>query len=87
MKEQGYESELKTGPSFHAQAVQLQAEKKLKQMEDRLHEREESERALQEQMIFLSTWDPVVMSPGYTDIILQSGGHIVNAHRAVLVIF
>lgn len=66
------------------QVVRLEMEKKLKLVEDRLHEREESERALQEQIIFLSTWDPVVMSPGYTDIILQSGGHIVNAHRAVL---
>lgn len=85
VKEQGYESELKHGPSFHAQMVQLQAEKKLKQLEDKLHEREETERALQEQMIFLSTWDPIVMSPGHTDIILQSGGHVINAHRAVLV--
>lgn len=85
VKEQGYESELKHGPSFHAQLVQLQAEKKLKQLEDKLHEREESERALQEQMIFLSTWDPIVMSPGHTDIVLQSGGHVINAHRAVLV--
>uniref|UniRef100_A0A7I3ZRB8 Uncharacterized protein n=1 Tax=Physcomitrium patens TaxID=3218 RepID=A0A7I3ZRB8_PHYPA len=85
VKEQGYETELKSGPSFQVQVVRLEMEKKLKLVEDRLHEREESERALQEQIIFLSTWDPVVMSPGYTDIILQSGGHIVNAHRAVLV--
>ena len=77
--------ELKSGPSFQVQVVKLEMEKKLKLVEDRLHEKEESERALQEQLIFLSTWDPVVMSPGYTDIILQAGGYIVNAHRAVLV--
>lgn len=67
------------------QLVRLEMEKKLKQLQDRLHDTEESECSFQEQMIFLSTWDPVVMSPGYTDITLQSGGHIVDAHRAVLV--
>ncbi|XP_073394379.1 uncharacterized protein [Physcomitrium patens] len=34
-------------------------------------------------MVFLSAWNSV-MSPAHTDIILQSGGHIVNAHRVVL---
>lgn len=85
VKEQGYEAELKSGPSFQAQSVKLEMEKKLKLLQDRLHEKEESERSLQEQLIFLSTWDPLVMSAGYTDIVLQAGGHIVNAHRAVLV--
>lgn len=85
VKEQGYETELKSGPSFQVQLVKLEMEKKLKLLQDRLHEKEESERSLQEQLIFLSAWDPVVMSPGYTDIVLQAGGHIVNAHRAVLV--
>lgn len=85
VQEQGYETELKPGPSFQVQLMRLEMEKELKQLEDRLHDKEESERSLHEQMLFLSTWDPVVMSPGYTDIILQSGGHIINAHRAVLV--
>lgn len=85
VREQGYEAELKSGPSFQVQVVKQEMEKKLKLVQDRLHEKEENERALQEQLIFLSTWDPVVMSPGHTDIILQAGGYIVNAHRAVLV--
>jgi hypothetical protein len=34
---------------------------------------------------FLSTWHPVVMSPGCTDILLHAGGHIFRAHKSVLV--
>jgi hypothetical protein len=85
VKEHGYEAEVRNGPSYYAQEIQQEAEKKLKQMEDRLHQKEENEKALKEQMLFLSTWDPTVMTPALTDIILQSGGQNVNAHRAVLV--
>lgn len=53
VKEQGYEAQLRLGPSLHEQVVRLETEMKLKKMEDRLHKREKRERSLQEHGVFV----------------------------------
>jgi hypothetical protein len=83
--EHGFEIRAKQGPSYHAAAVASLASARFKLLEKKLHMTEERERRLQVRAEFLSTWHPVVMSPGCTDILLHAGGHIFRAHKSVLV--
>jgi hypothetical protein len=83
--EHGFEIRAKQGPSYHAAAVASLASARFKLLEKKLHMTEERERRLQVRVEFLSTWHPVVMSPGCTDILLHAGGHIFRAHKSVLV--
>ncbi|KAL3679936.1 hypothetical protein R1sor_022892 [Riccia sorocarpa] len=80
----GFEEEIKHGPRFQAHLNAEQQERRLKELENKLKKAEEVERSLLEQIEFLQSWDPFVMSPACTDIRLQSAGHVVHAHKAVL---
>ncbi|KAL2603097.1 hypothetical protein R1flu_008786 [Riccia fluitans] len=84
VKAHGFEEEIKHGPRFQAHVNAEQQEKKLKELAKRLEKTEEEKRILLKQIEFLQSWDPFVMSPTCTDIQLQSAGHVVHAHKAVL---
>lgn len=85
VKAHGFEEESKKGPRFQAVINAEQQERKMKELEKKIKKAELEESLLREQLQFLQSWDPFVMSPACTDVRLQAAGHVVYAHKAVLV--
>ncbi|KAG6550496.1 hypothetical protein Mapa_007970 [Marchantia paleacea] len=84
VKAHGFEEESKKGPRFQAVINAEQQERKMKELEKKIKKAEVEESLLREQLQFLQSWDPYVMSPACTDVRLQAAGHVVYAHKAVL---